>query len=132
MTAALQHARLWRILGWLLTGAVMILSLLPSLPPPPGPLAWDKAQHLLAYAVLMLWFRQAYPPHWRWPLLLLVLGTGLEGLQGLSVHRQLEAYDMLANALGVGLGLALAAFTPLERLLQRLDRGLAALRRAYS
>lgn len=108
--------RLWQVIGWCLVAVVAWLSLTPSPPEPPSLLEWDKAQHAVAYAVLMLWFRQAFTRHWRWPLFLVVLGIGLELGQGFTELRMLEPLDMLANAVGVGIGLALAR-TPLGAML---------------
>lgn len=86
----------------------------------PGLLAWDKAQHMIAYAVLMWWFRQAFTRRMRWFAFLTLLGVGLECIQGLTAYRYFEYGDMVANALGVTLGLILAA-TPLGRTLARLE-----------
>jgi hypothetical protein len=104
--------------------AVAWLSLTPHPPEPPAFLVWDKAQHALAYACLMVWFRLAFAKRWRWPAFLLGLGIGLEFLQGLGGARTLDPSDMIANAVGVGLGLMLAA-TPLGKLLAMVDRGIS-------
>ena len=40
---------------------------------------------------------------------LLALGVGLEFLQALTPHRTFDPVDMVANALGVALGLALTS-----------------------
>ena len=121
----LHHARLWQGLGWALVAIVVWLSLDPSPPAPPDFLAWDKAQHALAYGTLAWWFRQSFAPHWRWPLFLVGLGIGLEFLQGLGGVRMFDVDDMLANTVGVGLGTALAVWTPAGRLLGWTDRRLA-------
>ena len=94
---------------------------MPSLP---GLLAWDKLQHTLAYALLMIWFRQAFQPHWRWPVFLLTLGIAMELLQGWSGSRVAELSDLFANALGVGAGLYLAVATPVGRILICLEQTL--------
>ncbi|WP_133717853.1 VanZ family protein [Methylocaldum gracile] len=117
----LHLPRLWQGIGWLMVAVVVWLSLTPEPPQPPTPLlAWDKAQHALAYASLTYWFRQAFLPRWRWPLFLLFLGIGLEFLQGLSNVRTFDPVDMVANGIGVCLGLALSR-TPLGRLLAKID-----------
>lgn len=85
-----------------------------------GLLAWDKAQHMIAYAVLMWWFRQAFAGWIRWFVFLTLLGVGLECVQGLTAYRYFEYGDMVANTLGVILGLVLAA-TPLGRTLAWLE-----------
>lgn len=112
-------------MGWLLVATVIVLTLMPK--PPRLPfflLDWDKAQHLLAYAGLMFWFRQAFARRWRWIGFLIGLGVSLEYIQGWTGFRQFDYDDMLANSLGVLAGLLLAA-TPLGRLVPWLDRRLA-------
>ena len=113
--------RLWQAVGWLLVAAVTILSVIPA-PPQPFVL-WDKASHLLAYAGLMLWFRQAFSPRVRWIVFLIALGVVLELVQGGLGYRDLELADMVANTLGVASGLGLAQ-TPLGSLVAWLDRAL--------
>ena len=120
MTRRLRN--LWRAIGWLGIGLLLLLSLMPAPPEIPGPLGWDKVQHTLAYAVLMSWFWQAYQPSWRWPLFFLALGGGVELLQAWSSFRSAELSDLLANATGVALGLGLAVMTPLGRVLDWLER----------
>lgn len=116
----LHFYRLWQAIGWALVGAVMWLSLTPHPPEPPPFLVWDKAQHALAYACLMLWFRQAFSSRWFWPIFFLLLGIGLEFLQDLGGVRTFDPNDMLANSLGVCLGWILGR-TPLGHMLARLD-----------
>lgn len=98
--------------GWGLVGAVIVLSLvsLPATGPdiPQG----DKYGHVLAYGTLAFWFAQISAS--RTVLLahaaaFVALGVALEGLQSLTPERHFEVPDMLANAVGVGLGLLAAA-----------------------
>lgn len=128
MTPDLRYARLWQTLGWLLLALIVILSLMPH-PPSPPLLAWDKLQHVLAYTTLMVWFRLAFAPRWRWPLLLLALSVALEFLQGWGGVRHFDLRDMLANAIGIAGGLVLVIATPLGGLLIRLERMLPTARR---
>ena len=104
----LTHPRLWQGLAWCMVWVVVWLSLTPHPPEPPAFLAWDKAQHCLAYAFLMFWFRQAFSKTWRWPLFLVALGVGIEFLQGYGGFRVFDRLDMLANSIGVVLGFMLA------------------------
>lgn len=120
----LRFTFFWQSAAWALVALVVWLSLTPHPPQPPALLSWDKADHLLAYAALMYWFAQSFARHWRWPLFLCLLGFALEVLQGLSAVRSFDLFDMVANVLGVMLGLVLA-MTPLGRLLAAVDRGLA-------
>jgi VanZ family protein len=105
------HRRLWLALGFALVAAVIVSSLVPAGPPMPVP-GFDKLEHASAYLVLMVWFaglnaRRA----WVWVALgLLALGIAIEFAQGaMSMQRTAEVRDVVANAAGVGLGVALAA-----------------------
>ncbi len=124
MKAPLRHAALWQGLGWAMVAAVVWLTLTPSPPQPPDFLAWDKAQHALAYTWLAWWFRQAFAAPIRWPPFLVGLGVGLEFLQGLGGVRHFEPADMAANATGVVFGTLLAA-SPAGRALRWCDARLA-------
>lgn len=96
---------------WALLLCVAVLSLLPTdyLPPPIFSL-WDKAQHALAFTALAALGLQAYPRR-RWQVLagLLVFGGLIELAQAATGWRHGEWADWLADAVGLALGLALAA-----------------------
>ncbi|WP_051023850.1 VanZ family protein [Thiorhodovibrio frisius] len=116
----------WRLGAWLLLVLVVVLSLLPS-SVPPGFEGGDKLQHLLAYMVLGFCFAALYPRKRRLILLgLIFLGAGLEGLQGLVPARDASLFDLLADALGVWLGL-LAAGSPAGALFAWLEQRLSRL-----
>ena len=118
----LRHPKLWLFIGWFGIAMMIFLSL-TSLSLHTGIVNGDKLGHLLAYTLLMGWFVQLYR---RWPmillhaLLLVLLGVSLEFLQQ-RTGRTFEIADMLANSLGVTLGIALA-FTPLRKTLQWFER----------
>lgn len=124
MSAAkpIARPRLWLGL-WLL--AVLLVWVVCLMPPPALPALpdnSDKVEHLLAYFMLAA----AGVQLWRGARALALLGGGLllmglviELAQGwLTVSRAADPWDMLANSLGVLLGLALAG-TPLADLLLR-------------
>jgi hypothetical protein len=111
---------------WLaMVGAVVAGSLLA---PPPlaleAPSGSDKLVHVLAYAVLALGAVQLFArvrPLALAGAALMLLGYALEVLQGeLTLTRQFDPGDALANGLGVLLGLALRE-TSFAGLARRLD-----------
>jgi VanZ family protein len=106
----LRRRRLWIALSLVLLAAVLFVSLQPSFDPA-APTSFDKFEHLLAYTLLALWFTGLVARGRYWVVVsgLLALGFLIEVLQWLmNLGRSAEALDMLANALGVGLGVAIA------------------------
>ncbi|WP_397606900.1 VanZ family protein [Silanimonas sp.] len=99
---------LWAF-GWVLC---LVLSLGPPVPgaAPMFPHA-DKLNHALAYAALAWWAMGCFAStagRRRALLALLVLGAAMEWAQGaFTVDRQRDGLDLVANAVGVGLGTAL-------------------------
>ena len=90
-------------LFWLCLATVLVLALMP-IAPRTG-IGWDKANHALAFAVLLGLGRWSYPGRIV-PLLvaLLAFGTLIEVLQSLTSYRTAEWADLLADAVGLGLG----------------------------
>ena len=110
--AALRWRGAWIALwgfGWALC---VLLSLGPPVPgaAPLFPHA-DKLNHALAYAALAWWAMGCFTStagRRRALLALLVLGAAMEWAQGaFTVDRQRDGLDLVANAVGVGLGTAL-------------------------
>lgn len=98
-------------------GCLLWSSLASHLPPVPRFLAWDKLQHFVAYAILMFFsgnfFKLLFIKHRQgWIIgFIYTLGFGLLmeiGQQTLSTSRHADAEDLVANALGAGLILAIA------------------------
>lgn len=118
-TAPLRLRHLWWSLLAIGQLGLVVLSLLPLPIAAPDVPLFDKWAHLLAHASLsaaaMLCFRSTRGRvcALAWQLL---LGVLIEGLQGLVPWRSMEAADLVANALGVGLGASIA-LTPLRDLL---------------
>ncbi|MEZ4483978.1 MAG: VanZ family protein [Syntrophotaleaceae bacterium] len=96
--------------------AVLCLSVMPYPPvPQSGILAWDKLQHALGYAFLMVLGGWAFMPlvpsklrAWRYALIIVIIyGALMEGAQALFASgRSGDIADVFANALG---GLAIYA-----------------------
>jgi hypothetical protein len=99
---------LWAV-GWIVC---VVLSLGPAVPGavPLFPHA-DKLNHALAYAALAWWAMGCFATtagRRRAMLSLLMLGAAMEWAQGaFTVDRQRDGLDLVANAVGVGLGTAL-------------------------
>jgi VanZ family protein len=112
----------WCGLWCLAIAIVVVFTLLPApaLPDAPGS---DKLHHFLAYFALAA---SAVLLFARWPALLgaglglVLLGIGLEHLQGATGTRFADRWDALANTLGVIAGLAVR-LTPLHQLLLRIE-----------
>lgn len=115
--------RLWLAAGCAIVAAIVWLSLTPA-PPEIEMSQGDKIGHVLAYAVLMFWFSQLH--HARvvrlaYAAAFIALGIALEFVQGALGYRSFEAWDMAADAAGVGAGWLAATFLR-PGILERLSR----------
>ena len=106
----LTHRRTWIALGMAIIAAIWILSLIPD-PPHIGVEGEDKAGHFVAYGVLMLWWSQILTG-FRDRLIIaaafIAMGIVIEFVQGSTGWRTFEVADMVADAIGVGLGWCIA------------------------
>ncbi len=104
--------RIWQVLLALLVLAVCVLAFMPH-PPPALDTGWDKRNHLLAFGSLAFVAELAFWPS-RWRRLkvllgLLAFGGFIELVQSQIPERSAEWGDLLADGLGIALGLALVA-----------------------
>lgn len=98
-----------RLAFWMVLGGVLLLSLLPNTTLPPVDLGWDKANHVVAFAVLGLLGWWSFPQaRGRLLVMLLLYGLAIEGLQMLTADRQPEWLDVAADTVGLALALAVA------------------------
>ena len=107
--SALRYSRVWYLVGGVLTLIVIVTSLMPARDLPHVGLS-DKAEHLISYAGLALWFGGLIEPRRfvKLALALLVLGGAMEIAQGLmGMGREADWLDFRADALGAVLGLSL-------------------------
>jgi VanZ family protein len=120
---ALRWRALWLAAGWLILAAIVWLSLTPS--PPKLEFEYsDKLGHCAGYGVLMFWFCQLYArrgARLAYAAGFAAMGVALELAQGALGYRTAEEFDMLANALGVLLGWALALASG-PRVFERIER----------
>lgn len=119
----LRHRRLWAGTWVAMIAAVVVVCLMP--PPPVPDLGidhFDKLEHIAGYLVLAAMARALFATRiarGTAGLLLVGLGVGLEIAQGqLTLTREPDAWDVVANTAGVALGLAA---TGAERLLAWMD-----------
>lgn len=106
----LRHRALWQALSILLLLLVVWGSLQTQLDVP-TPSGFDKFEHLGSYGFLTFWFTGMHERrrYWIIAIALAALGLSMEVAQYVMAEgRQADPYDVLANTLGVALGLALA------------------------
>jgi VanZ family protein len=120
----LPHLRWWLLLGRLWLLATVVICLVP-MPRSPIPIEGsDKLEHALGWLLITLWYAQL--TRTRQALLaracgFVALGAAIELAQSLTTWRSADAADLLANLVGVILGVALG-LSPLGGVLARLDR----------
>jgi VanZ family protein len=92
---------------WVCVLAILAMSLMPPVPQMPTT-GWDKSNHMLGFAVLMLLGRGAYPGRTVFLVCsLLAYGVLIELLQSLTPARFAEWGDLLADGFGLFAGWAL-------------------------
>ena len=99
------------LIGFLLITFLIIFSLIKIPPPPPAIHFLDKIEHIIAYAVLALWFGYLYAHRWPYKYFLVsffILGVILEYLQKFIPYRVCSWQDILANVIGLLVGVLLA------------------------
>lgn len=98
----------WRLVLIVMLGLVSWLALAPK-PPPELSTGWDKLNHLLAFAALAVVSVMAFArARWRIAAGLLAYGGLIEVLQSFTPTRVAEPVDLLADGLGIAIGLLLA------------------------
>lgn len=124
----LRYPRAWLALWWLAVAMVFAACLLPARDLPRTPPGFDKIEHAAAFFLLAAGAVQLYATRralWRAALGLLALGVAIELAQhAFTATRSMDPIDVLADAIGVAAGFAIA-LTPLRDLLLRLEARLA-------
>lgn len=120
----LRHPRLWLWFWWLAVVLVFVVCLVPAPDLPLTPPGFDKLEHATAFFLLAASAVQLYQGGralWRVAIGLLALGVAIELAQyAFTRTRSMDPADVLADAVGVAAGFAIA-LTPLRDLLLRLD-----------
>lgn len=116
--------------AWYVIGATLLLGVaVVSLVPGPDIGVSDKLSHLVTYFLLAGWFSLLATNRITlgWTVIALIAyGMLIELLQGMTAYRYPEWGDVLANGVGVLIGILLY-FSPLPRLLRFIDARLARL-----
>jgi VanZ family protein len=110
MRLSLRHPWMWLGLGWTFILLAVVASLVPGQKLPQTGVS-DKFEHTVAYALLTLWFAGIYPrgSYLRVGIGMFALGVALEFAQGaMPFGRQTDPRDVVANSLGVAVGLTIA------------------------
>jgi VanZ family protein len=108
---SLRYRSWWIVGGLAMALAIVVASLLPS-SSLPSVQVWDKFEHAIAYFALAAWFGGVVRPdrYLRLALVLLALGIAVEiAQQAMGLGRTAEPRDVLANGVGIALGLIVAA-----------------------
>ena len=104
-------ARVWWTFGALLIVIAAIVCLVPMREIPQSVDLNDKVSHLIGHGALALYFAGLIPRRGWWKIFvfLLLFGISIEFAQAfMHLGRDGDPRDVLANALGAALGLALA------------------------
>jgi VanZ family protein len=106
-----ERRPLWRVLLLLLVVAILWLALSP-VPPKTVDTGWDKANHAMAFAALgfvSVWAVWPRPRGWAWLVLaLLAFGGAIEIAQTFLPPREGDWWDLLADGVGIAVGLLFA------------------------
>jgi len=120
----LRFLKTWRLIAFVNIGIIIYLSLTPT-PEDIGQIfGLDKVLHVLAYSFSMFWSNLCYRRKKYIVLFsvgLILMGIILEIAQGMTDYRTMSPYDMIANSVGVFLGLVLAR-TRLSMMLSYIEK----------
>lgn len=111
----LRYSRGWQAAGVLILVLVFVAAITPAFTPWPrmdvrSLIGADKWLHGLTFLFLAAWFSGQYArrSYWRIALGLLVFGGFIELCQRSVAYRTADSLDLLANVVGLSLGLLLA------------------------
>ena len=114
----LRFTRRWRAAGMMLLLIVLAATMMPAVwfwSDMHGFMTWfvdvDKWLHGITFVILALWFAGQYRPesYWRIGIGLILFGAFIEGCQRLVTYRSADSFDILADTIGIIVGLSIAA-----------------------
>lgn len=114
----LRYAARWHLASLLLLVFVLAATMMPAywiFPTKRDFLSWfvdvDKWLHGITFVVLAIWFAGQYRAgaYWRIAVGLMAFGVLIEACQRLVTYRSAEAFDLVADAAGIAVGLLIAA-----------------------
>lgn len=103
----------WRIAGVFMLIGVLVLTLMPMVLMDVRMrhlASYDKLAHCIAFLILAVWFSGQYSrrSYVKVAFGLLAFGALIEGCQYLTTYRSAEWLDLLADAVGIVLGMGIA------------------------
>ncbi|KQV46815.1 hypothetical protein ASC95_25130 [Pelomonas sp. Root1217] len=111
LCSAPQRRALWRALLAVMLIVITCLALSPA-PPKTITTGWDKSNHALAFAALAfsgVWALWQRPRQWIWLAMTLVgYGIAIEIAQSFLPPREADWHDVVADSVGIALGLLAA------------------------
>jgi len=116
-----QYSKTMRILFWIALISSYVLAIIPQDMAPSFQSLSDKSLHFIAFAVLTLLLNLSYRmPWWKTVIYLLFYATFIEFSQTFTPNRCAEWLDIIADAIGIILGLVLyAGYKKLEAICEK-------------
>jgi VanZ family protein len=108
--------RAWRLIFVLGVIASLVLALAPASGGSEPFAHFDKVKHMAGFAALwIVGVLAGLRPGWALALGLVVFGVGIELAQSFTISRHASKGDVLADMLGVGLGMFITTVTQVRR-----------------
>ena len=107
LAAFVQKRTVWLTLSFGLAGIIAVLTLIPQVEMPAGPRGIDKLYHVAAFAALVFPTALLRPGRWRSAGFIAILSGGIIEIIQPAVGRSSDMSDLLADALGVAVGILL-------------------------
>ena len=111
----LRYAHRWQLAGIVILSLVFLSAVIPSFwPDDPQFQPWlidaDKLLHAVTFVFLAAWFAGQYRPgsYWRIGAGLMAFGALIEIAQRFISYRSAEWFDLVADTLGIVVGLLIA------------------------